>query len=244
MNPKLTSFCIALIVLFSACKKDDIISGVHSKKITIQLDNQYVTSQKIDSAILISEWPGLSKRVRLQLNDNKLESTLSAFSQTAHKMTVQLFTKTTFNNKPLQFERDIALTPGVSESLLVNGPASFTDPKWKPRVILDYTGGGIRYTAIVALRISDPYFEILHLPQGWDRRITVFRGFYKNDFTNMLHGSTWDCGNVCSGNIVNREAFNHLPSQVNHLDFNKLAIEVGFYISHNTINELAFTYDK
>jgi hypothetical protein len=244
MNPKLTGFAIALLVFFSACKKDDVITGTHSKKVSIQLDHQYVTSQKIDSAILITEWPGLSKRVRLQLNENRLETTLSQFSQTAHKMTVQLFTKTTFNNKPLQFERDIALAPGVSESLAVNGPVSFTDLKWKPRVIMDYTGGGIRYTAIAALRPSDPYFEILHLPASWDRRITVFRGFYKNDFTNMLYGSTWNCGNVCSGNMVNRDAFNHLPSQVDHLDYNKMAIEVAFYITHNTINELAFTYDK
>ena len=247
MNPKLTGFSIALIVLFSSCKKDDFISGTHEKKLTIQLDNQYVTSQKIDSAVLISEWPGLSKRVRLQLNENQLESTLSEFSQTAHKITVQLFTKTTFNNKPLQFEKEVALTPGASESLVVNGPASFTDLTWKPRVILDYTGGNIRYTAIVALRPSDPYFEILHLPSGWDKRITVFRGFYKNEFTNMLHGSTWNCGNVCSGNTVNRESFNHLPAQVDHLDYNKMAIEVAFYTNYtspNTINELAFTYDK
>ena len=244
MNLKPIALVFSTLLVLTACKKDEFYSGVHEKKVVIKLNNQYVSSHRIDSAIMISSWPGLTKRASMEVKDNNVEVRLSEFSQTAHKIIVQLFTKTTFNNQPLQFEREVSLTPASSEVIEVNAPTSLTDLTWKPRVILDYQSATTRYTAIVALRTSDPYFEILHLPAGWDKRTTVFRGFFKNDFTNMVFGSTWNCGELCAGNIVNRDVFINLPTQVNHLDWNKAAIEVAFYVTPTTINELAFTWDK
>ena len=180
----------------------------------------------------------------MEVKDNNVQIRLSEFSQTAHKITVQLFTNTSFNDQPLQFEREVSLTPASSDVIEVNAPASFTDLAWKPRVILDYQSPTTRYSAIVGLRTSDPYFEILNLPAGWSNRITVFRGYFKNDFQHLVTGSTWNCGNICSGNMVDRETFTHLPAQVDHLDWNKGAVEVAFYVTPTTINELAFTFDK
>ena len=244
MNLKSIGLGIATLVLFVACKKDELYSGTREKKIVVKLNSKYVPFENIDSAIIISSWPGLTTRTKMEVKDNNVAIRLSGFSQTAHKLIVQLFTKTTFNTKQLQFEREVSLTPASSEVIEVNAPTAFTDLTWKPRVILDYQSTTTRYTAIVALRTADPYFEILHLPAGWDKRITVFRGYFKDDFQHMVYGSTWNCGNICSGNMVDRETFMHLPAQVDHLDWNKGAVEVAFYDTPATINELAFTFDK
>jgi hypothetical protein len=244
MNLKSIGLGIATLVLLAACKKDEFYSGVHEKKIVVKLNNQYVPARNIDSAVIISSWPGLTKRARMEVKDNNVEIRLSEFSQTAHKIIVQLFTKTELNNQPLQFETEVSLTPASSELVEVNAPTAFTDLTWKPRVILDYQSPTTRYSAIVGLRTSDPYFEILHLPTDWNKRITVFRGFFKNDFQHLVTGSTWNCGDICSGNMTDRETFTHLPSQVDHLDWNKAGVEVAFYVTPTTINELAFTFDK
>jgi hypothetical protein len=239
----LTSFILAVVIL-SGCKKDDFISGVNERVIKIALNNQYVSVQQIDSAFLYTEFAGSNRKIKLDIKDNSLQTKFSSFSQSTGKLMIQLYTSAKFQGKPLQFEKEMPLNLSTREPLIINGPTGFTDLAWKPRIILDHQDVAMRYTAIVALRPSDSYFEIQHLPENWNKRMSVYRGFYKANYVTKIYGKTWDSNNYVPGNQVNRGFFTNLQPEVNHLDWDKMAIEVAFYTSPNTISELSFVYDK
>jgi hypothetical protein len=174
-----------------------------------------------------------------------LKADLAGFTKGEGTLTIQLFSKKLLNSQPLQFEKRINQTLSSQGEIITSGPTAITDPSWNPRVFLSYNiTPGNRYTGIVALRPSDPYFEIKDLQPGDATRLKVFRGFYKTGEQAPVAGKTWDSQDGPVTNQVNRQFFSTLPQDINNATWNTGIIEVTFYTTPTTAGELAFVFDK
>lgn len=242
----ITFLTMVLPALFISCDKDpleqypDDTNGKPpvAKQLIVVLDEEYMPTAKVDSAIAIWEVNGTSKTVKLQLQGNQLVSSLSDFQQSGTgTLTVQLFTQVQADGRPLQWETRLPYTLNRNSDKVLDGPAGIKDPAWNPRVIFKYgVTANERFTFIVAIRPDDPYLELIGVKPQYASRIDIFRGFYKNEPLSLVTSRNWTCSAACldsKGNLLNKEFFLGLPAQLNGKQWDHFRITAHFYITNN-----------
>jgi hypothetical protein len=242
---------VTATVFFASCKKERIIApGQTAKQLQVTLNENYLPAAKVDSAVAIWEVNGTTQTVNLQLTDNKLTTSLANLKNNGTgKLAIQLFTQTKVGEMPLQWENRFTYTLNRTTPVSLAAPADIKDPSWHPRAICKSDIYNGNFTAIIAIRPEDAYFELKEIAPGLAKRIEVVRSFYQNDTTHLVASRGW-VGNKSNldakGNLVDREHFSNLPEQIGERSWNKYKIRATFYANTNPqqIYESEFEQNK
>lgn len=84
IRTKMIVFAATVVVVFTACKKDDVMEPQRPgqeevKNLEVTLNNSYLPAAKLDSAFAIWEVNGTTQKVKLQLSNNILSTSLAGF---------------------------------------------------------------------------------------------------------------------------------------------------------------------
>lgn len=234
-----------------ACKKDPVITqpGTNPMKKVKLLLNDYVSVNKIDSAIVNWNLNGAGHRLKLMPEDYDMTASIADFVPGNGKMTIQIFSKNKLDNKSLQYERVVNLALQPNTAVTITGPNLFEDLNWNPRIIFNHRGpyAMMKVTAVLGIRPNDPYFELIDINAAWRSRIVVERAYYDTaNQTNPVAVGTWDCQQGCTdlyGNYKNQTFFSFLPQQIGNRIWQRAQFFVRFYNTPMTAGELNFDHD-
>jgi hypothetical protein len=202
----------------------------------VNLDNLYIPSNRIDSAIATWNMGIHHQEIRLVMNieQNKLTANLEKFMEGTGKLTITLFSQKRFgNHRSSEFvmEKDLAIDH--KNSVAFSAPASFNDMSWSPRAVL---ADGIGHVAVVALRPDDPYFMVKGVPANLTKMV-VYRSYWNTaGGGRLIAGREWECSTGCSnsnGNIENKQFFSFLPAAIGNSAWNHIEIVLKYEVPNN-----------
>jgi len=229
-----------VIFLFCACKKQPghlptpAPPSGENTRIAIKLNSNYLSEEKVDSAILVWETAGQVQRKKMQRSNDTLFTMLNNLNRGEGRLTIQIYSKAAVRGQNLQFEKRMDTILKESESINLPAPTGYDDPVWLPRVILidNFT----HFTAIIALRPADPYFLLKNVPSGFkielERNYTVIPGGAES-----VGGGLWKCNSVCTdenGIIENRDFFKLLQSKIGNRQWKMVEVGVGLFGPNNS----------
>ena len=240
MKPGLLTAALLGMVLIIGCKKEATppgrapIPGDENPRLAIKLDQDYLTAAKIDSAILLWEINGQVQQAKLQLSNDTLFTETKNLTKGAGQLTVQIFSKIVLRFRNLQWEKRTNVSLQDKESVNWKAPASYDDVEWNPRVIM--IDAPSRFTAIIALRPTDPYFLLKNIPAGF--KIELERNYTRiPGGAEIVAGGLWKCNTICTdarGIIENREFFRPLATQIAGREWKMVETGVGLFGSNHT----------
>ncbi len=217
-------FALILFVsnYISSCTKDPISKPVQSD-IKIELNQAYVGGGQVDSAFAIWNIASQQTKVPLQVVGNQLKGDISNLAAGTGVLTVQLYGKNNYQGH-LQglwnFSEPVTLKQNASIQL--QGPSSYSDAKWLPRIIMK---DAIGHEAIVAMRPEDPYFLLKNISHE-TLKITVDRSYWKTIGGVLMAGQKiWNCTSNCTG-VANEDYFTTLPTQIADRPWNHISITI------------------
>ena len=255
MKPRISLNTIGLfailLVLFAACKKsvdEPKPNPVEEKKYLNVVLHPYLQPAEVDSAIVKWKVGGVEKVLKLLLRTDSLYADVQSFQKGIGTMTVQIYSKKKLANKSLQYERSVNIDLQHTHNVRINGPESFQDVNWKPRVIFSLRqNNSLIATTIVAIRPEDNYFEFQKIDPAWRHRIIVERVYYKLGSPNrVIAEGAWDCTNNCpggSGDYINTTHFQFLAQEANNQSWNRVEFLVRFYDAPNNAVESNFDHN-
>lgn len=241
----------SITLLMAACKQDavgDMVSS--SKALQVALNESYMPAAKIDSALAIWEVNGTTQTVKLQQTANALTTSLDSFKKSgAGMLTVQLFSQTKIGNEPLQWEKRFTYTLDRAKPVSLTAPANIKDAAWNPRVISKYESFDGQFTAIIAVRPEDAYFELKGVAPAIAKRIEIVRSFFLNDTTTLVASRGWtgDASHLdTKGNLVDRQHFQNLMELLDGKEWDKFKVRATFYaqVTPHQIIEYEIEQDK
>jgi hypothetical protein len=248
---KLKMFTLAVVVItIASCKKDPIsnppVTQPGNKLIVLLSD--YVSVDKIDSAIVNWDLNGPAHRLKLQPGTYDLSASTATLQAGNGRLTIQIFSKNKLGGKSLQYERVVNLGLQQNTTVTVTGPNLFEDANWNPRVIFDHRGHYLmKVTAVIGIRPTDPYFELININEPWNSRVIVQREYYHtSDPATAVATGTWDCQNNCTdafGNYKNTTFFSFLPQLINNAPWNRIQFTLRFYNTPVSAGELNFDHN-
>ena len=228
------------LVLLASCKKDADTPTTPqppgqalAKDLVVNLNSNYLTAAKLDSAIATWEVEGHTQQVKLEMKGNKASASLSRFTHMGTgKLTVQLFTQTKIDNIPLQWENRFDYTLNRTTALQLAAPVGINDPSWNPRLMYHSEMYEANFLALIAVRPEDTYFELKGVDPNIASRIEVVRTFFHNDTTTLVASKGW-AGQRSDldgqGNFVNRDHFQNLAEEIGGRAWNILKVRASFY---------------
>lgn len=229
-------------LLLGACKKnkEEYKTPAGPGNLAIKLDTSYMPVNKIDSALAVWEINGSSKTLKLQLSGDTLRAPLQEFSEGNGRLTIQLYTKVKVNNTDLQWEKRWQFELQHTEPLILQGPASYEDNNWMPRVIL--TESFTKFIAILAVRPDDPYFCLKNLPAKYPY-IEFERGYYKIPGGVEYAGyGYYKCNGTCGTELEDRTFFAQMGNMVGIKPWTSLWMGVGLF-SKTEINSYSVSFN-
>lgn len=249
MPRKFLSFAVFVMAMV-ACKKSTVEGPPPQPagKIKILL-NDYVSVDKVDSAFVSWNLNGSMHRLRLHVDSYDLSASTSGLAPGNGKLTIQIYSTNKLDGKSLQYERMVNVGLQPNAIISVTGPHFLEDANWNPRIIFNLRGQYImmKVTAVIGIRPSDPYFELIDINHAWRSRIIVQREYYdRADLTTPVATGTWDCQGNCTdgeGNYRNTTFFSFLPQLINNRPWNRVQFLVRFYNTPMSAGELNFDYD-
>jgi hypothetical protein len=234
MKPTLAAAFFS-IVLMTACTKERSLPAptpspvVQNPRLAIKLNQDYMPANKIDSAVLTWELNGQLQQKRMELSNDTLFAETKSLNKGAGRATVQIFSRTSLRQQNLQWEKRADLTLNDNSSVNWSAPANYEDATWFPRVI--FVDAPTKFTVIIALRPTDPYFFLKNVPPGF--KIELERNYTKiPGGAEIVGGGTWKCNGVCTdsrGIIENREFFRPLATQMAGREWKMVEVGVGLF---------------
>jgi hypothetical protein len=247
---------LAAILLVSitviSCRKDHVHlnpAGNRDKYLNIILEHNYLTAANVDSAFVQWEVNGNKKTIQLATKGDTLFTKLASLQHGTGVLTIRLFTKNKLGNNSLQYESRNTTTITHSGNVNIAGPAAITDMNWKPRVIFlaAIQSATFNINAVVGIRPTDPYFELIHIDEAWRKRIFLERSyFYSPVLSTPIATGVWDCQVNClsgTGSYVNTSFFSFLAQQVNNRTWNRVEVTLRLYNTPTFAGELNFDYN-
>ena len=232
MKPFFTPAILFVLLAATACKKEKPPLSPPTEKaarISVKLNSNYLAPANVDSAILIWENNGNVQQQKMQLSNDTLFTGLKNLHYGQGQLTVQVFSTIALRNRKLQWEKRTALTLMTNKSVNLDAPFHYDDPAWNPRVIL--VDEPTKFTAIVALRPSDPYFMLKNVPIGF--KIELERNYVAiPGGAHIVGGGLWKCNTVCTderGVIENREFFLPLPAKIGGQQWKMVEVGIGLF---------------
>jgi hypothetical protein len=230
MKSTVTSI-LCVLVLFSSCRRDrhDVIT-VPQPILSIKLSAPYLAQAQVDSAFAIWNVNNHQQRIRLTISHDSLIAPMNLFEEGNGKMTLHIFSNKKYSNQYYgQWVSRNMITLKKTTALSYNGPASFNDAAWLPRVELK---DAIGHKAIVGLRPDDAFFVVKD-PGHAITRLTVDRGYWKTVGGIAMAGrGIWECRANCT-DAVNEDYFSFLPGMIGTRPWNHISIAILFEVNDN-----------
>jgi hypothetical protein len=234
---------ICASLFFFSCKKDDLQKLKASYNLSLQFNDNYMPLSRVDSAIATWEVNGSKKDIKLTVKENKLAAPLTDFPEGTGKLTITVYSTIRFSGLS---RSDWALEKEVDirhvKEYEYKGPDGFTDPSWKPRVVLTSPLG---HKAVVALRPDDAYFRIINVGDEVEK-LTVHRAYW--DLSNRMQvvaEGDWACQTGCRNNnrdVLNNSYFTFFPSQLDNKFWDAIRIEVSYRVPVNMTIYVSMTH--
>lgn len=226
------AFCAFLL---SACSDKDLEPGQPVNPgpalLSVKLGSQYLSAAKVDSAIAIWKLNGQEQRFKMIVRNDSLITPMEPFQEGTGQLLIYVYSNIKYRNQYLgefAFRKTVALQK--TQGLSYNGPVSFNDAAWFPRVELK---DGIGHRAVVALRPDDPYFMVEDPEWHNVYEYVVDRSYWKTvGGIQFVGGNTWECKNNCTG-VDNEEFFANLPARIGDRPWNHISIYILFSTDQN-----------
>jgi hypothetical protein len=234
MKYSITSVLITVLMIsFSACKKDkhnNPPAPVTTPILSVKLNQQYLAPGQVDSAFAIWKINGQQQRIKMAIRHDSLISEMKVFNEGNGELSLHIFSNKKYSNQHYgQWLSKKTLSLQKTKAISYNGPSSFYDVAWFPRVEL---ADGIAHKAIVALRPDDAFFLVKH-PGHAITKLVVERSYWKTIGGIQLAGTgIWECTGGCT-DVANDEYFRFLPGAIGTKPWNHLSIIVLFETTHN-----------
>lgn len=221
---------LALILLLSfvSCRKDhEVVIPPQKGHLSVNLAEQYLGAAQVDSAIATWTVGEEKNQVRMLVRNDSLIAELEQFREGNGTLIIQVFSNKKFGNQyKSQWLFQNATQINRKKDLGFEGPASFFDSGWKPRVDLT---DAIGHRAIIGMRPDDAYFKIVGVgPEV--KSLTVDKSYWKTTGGVQLAGQgIWKCSNACtdcSGNVENDEYFKMMPDHMKNAPWNHISLIV------------------
>lgn len=255
----LSTYCFMALAafLFASCSKDPVSKpgtkpapGEQQpsvKELRLALNDAYLPLAKVDSAVAIWAVNGTTKTVKLQVADGVLKTSLAQFTNPGSgTLTVQLFTQLTVDGQPLQWEYRTGYTLDYTTSVLLTAPTGISDPQWKPRVIFRYDNSmGSKFSAVIALRPNDPYFELKGVEPIYAKKIEIRRSFHDKATGQIVFSRGWVCEQAgcldqTTWSVVDRSHFLNLAEQLDGRQWDQLRVEAYFHLNSTPASAIGF----
>jgi hypothetical protein len=222
---------LGLLVSFYSCKKEPIRQPeAVASVLSVKLHQDYLSAAQVDSAFATWKINGREQRVQLQLSGDSLKADISSWQDGNGTVTLHIYANKKYRNQYLGqwvLARTVVLQKNTS--LHYEGPSSFYDAAWFPRVQLK---DQIGHEAVLALRPDDAYFFIRN-PGHPFIRLTVERVYWKTvGGVFYAGGYVWSCTQNCT-DVANEESFKPLPQRIGNNPWNHISITVLFEIDVN-----------
>jgi hypothetical protein len=245
---------VALAVLFlSSCSKNPVgepkpvpEDPKSVKELRVALNDSYLPLAKVDSALAIWTVNGTTQSVKLEVADGVLKTGLARFTQRGSgTLTVQLFTQLKVGDQPLQWEYRTVHTLDYSQTVLLAAPTRITDPRWNPRVIFHYNNFmGSKFTALVALRPNDAYFELKGVEPVYAKKIEIRRSFHDKASGQLVFSRGWVCEQAScldqTWSVVDRQHFLILDEQLDGRSWDQFRVEAYFHLNSTPASTYGF----
>jgi hypothetical protein len=168
--------------------------------------------------------------VRLQLSGDSLKADISSWQDGNGTLTLHIYANKKYSNQYLgQWVSGRTVALQKNTSLHYEGPTSFYDIAWTPRVQLK---DQIGHEAVIALRPDDAYFFVRN-PGHAFLRLTVERVYWKTIGGVFLAGGfVWNCTQNCV-DVANEDSFKSLPQRIGNNPWNHISITILFQIDVN-----------
>lgn len=214
------------VLAATACKKHTG-EPAGDALLTLVPDNQYMPSDKIDSAIVTWQTGTQVQTVTLELKDQQLVTGIKNLQEGTGTLTVQVFSRVMFANQYASvWIQEKQLTIRHTDAVKLAAPNAFTDAQWYPRAQL---GDAVGHFAVVALRPDDPYFFVRNVPASV-LGLIVARDYYNfKGGVTRVGGGEWSCRQNCTDanhDVKNITFFKGLPQLVGNKSWNHLEIAV------------------
>ena len=218
-------YALSILAFFTSCKKVPVHQPAAASILAIKLHQNYLVAAQIDSAFATWQIKGSEQRVRLQLSGDSLTADINSWQEGNGTLTLHIYANKKYRNQYLgQWASSKQVSFQKHTTLDYEGPQSFSDTSWFPRVCLK---DQIGHAAVVALRPDDPYFFVNH-PGHTFLRLTVDRAYWKTTGGVFLAGEMiWRCTQNCTG-VINEDYFKSLPQRIGNTSWNHISIIVFF----------------
>lgn len=199
--------------------------------LSVKLSQQYLSAARVDSAFATWNLNNQEQRIKMIVRNDSLLTEMTSFNEGNGQLTIHVYSNIKYSNQyfgEFVFRKTVAFQK--TQGLSYNGPASFKDAAWFPRVELK---DGIGHSAVVALRPDDPYFMVED-PQ-WHNvyEYVVDRSYWKTvGGIQFAGGNTWKCKNNCA-DVDNEQFFNDLPARIGSRPWNHISIYVQYSTDPN-----------
>ncbi|MBL7741077.1 MAG: hypothetical protein JNK14_17780 [Chitinophagaceae bacterium] len=231
MNLRNTGIIFSFVLLAAAgCRKDPPPPSSVKALLSVKLDQPYLTITQVDSAFAIWKTNGQEQRIKLTISHDSLLTDMNAFNEGNGELTLHIFSNKKYSNQYFgEWVSHKNISIQKTRALGYNGPSSFYDAAWLPRVDLQ---DAIGHRAIMALRPDDAYFLVKD-PGHPLFELVVNREYWKTTGgIQFAGGDTWQCTTQCT-DIVNEEFFSSLPQRIGNKPWNHISINILFATDAN-----------
>jgi hypothetical protein len=239
-------FILAAFAIFFSCRKDN---SSPSKNVAVKFEGSYIQLVNIDSAFVTWEIAGNKQTAKMVSSGSELRADVASFTHGSGLLSIQLYSNKVITSNPsgfgephsyvLQFEYRTTLVLD-GNNINITGPLSFNSSTWLPRVLLDDIFLGNRYTALVALMPSDPFFALKNIPADREYTISLQRLYGEN--SEVITSKTIDLPEAT--NLEDRESFVSLVAGMGSSDWNRGIIQVEYTTPQDDGAILLFEYDR
>jgi len=229
MKSKRTGIIFFAVLLFAAaCKKDHENPAPADKAIlSVKLNNTYLGAAQVDSAFAIWKTNASEQLIKMQVRNDSLITDMGAFNEGSGQLTLQIYSNKKYSNQ--YYAQSVSrntISLQKTQSVSFDGPTSFFDAAWFPRIEL---ADAIGHKAVMALRPDDAYFLVKN-PGHAITKLTVERAYWNLIGGIQLAGvAVWECYTGCT-DVPNDEYFKVLPSRIGDRPWNHISLTVIFEI--------------
>lgn len=230
MKKKSVPLVLAFLLFLNACRKDNLPPPQETKpgELSVKLQAGYLSSAQVDSAFIIWTINGQVHLERMEIRNDSLLYPLKNLPEGKGELCLHIFSNKNYSRQyPGQWLLKKNLQLKRNNSLALQGPDSFYDQDWLPRVELS---DAIGHAAVIALRPDDAYFMIKD-PGHEIYSLAVDRSYWQTKDGIALAGrDIWSCQQSCTDREEN-EFFKTLPGRIGDKPWNHISIYVLFEIN-------------
>lgn len=215
------SIAVILLFVFVACRKTPVLPTPATADLVIQLDNNYLSDDKTDSAYIW--WTDGGRRVQKNMKKDagKFSISLDSLMTGAATMEIRLYTTKLLNSHRSMYVKKINKPANNRAGLSYMAPTSVTDVNWVPRVFMKDGGNGV--IAVMGIRPEDTFLGLYNVGAKWID-LSVEKIYYKG--LNKVAGKLWTCyGDHCiipNGMFESEDFFASVPPQLAGREYNHI----------------------